>query len=161
MLSKMAKPVYRKLRLVPIQDKHFGKVTTMWKRILSTGREVMIAVTSSISKGVAYVNVEEQQFSELIEAASKSDPIILDMYNGVFDSYRYGPLTVECINHNNLNPDESKEVYRSIYKWDLILREKSSDSDSDSESNQEKINRHQWICCGETHHLVGGFRISI
>lgn len=159
----MAKPVYRKLRLVPIQDKHFGKVITKWKRTLSTGREVMIAVTSSISKGLVYVNVEEQQFSELIEAASKSDPIVLDIYDGAFDSYRYGPLTVECINHDNLNSDESREVYRSIYKWDLILREKSSDSESESESelDQEKINRHQWICCGETHHLVGGFTISI
>lgn len=159
----MAKPVYRKLRLVPIQDKYFGKVTTKWKRTLSTGREVMIAVTSTISKGVAYVNVEEQQYSELIEAASKSDPVVLDMYDGAFDSYRYGPLTVECINHDNLNLDESKEVYRSIYKWDLILREKSSESESELESelDEEKINRHQWICCGETHNLVGGFTISV
>ena len=159
----MAKPVYRKLRLVPKQDKHFGKVITKWKRTLSTGREVMIAVTSSISKGVAYVNVEEQQCSELMEAESKCDPIVLDTYDGAFDSYRYGPLTVECMDHESLNPTESKEVYRSIYKWDLILREKSSDSESESESelDQEKIKRHQWICCGETHHLVGGFTISL
>lgn len=159
----MAKPIYRKLRLVPKQNEHFGKLITKWKRTLSTGREVMIAVTSSISNGVAYVNVKEQQCRELIKASTKSNPLVLDMYNGAFESYRYGPITVECIDQDNLNSVEKKELYRSIYKWDLILREKSSDSDSESESefDQEKTKRDKWIYCGETHHLVGGFGIII
>ena len=161
----MAKPIYRKLRLVPKQNQHFGKLITKWKRTLSTGREVMIAVTSSISNGVAYVNVKEQQCRELIKASIKSNPLVLDMYNGAFESYHYGPITVECIDQDNLNSVEKKELYRSIYKWDLILREKSSDSESESESesefDQEKTKRHKWIYCGETHHLVGGFAVII
>ena len=157
----MAKPVYRKLRLVPRQDKNFGKVITKWKRILTTGREVMIIVTSSISNGTAYVNVEEQQCSELIKVSNKSNPVILDMYDGAFESYCYGPITVECIDQSNLNLAENMELYRSIYKWDLILREKSNESESESELDQEKFKKQQWICCGETHHLIGGFTISL
>ena len=60
------------------------------------------------------------------------------MYDGAFESYCYGPITVECIDQSNLNLAENMELYRSIYKWDYH-QEKNLTNLSLGQSSTRKI----------------------
>tara|TARA_A200000113_G_scaffold222178_2_gene235337 strand:- start:432 stop:923 length:492 start_codon:yes stop_codon:yes gene_type:complete len=161
MLSKMAK--ITTIELIPNLVSDWGQIITKWRRNLSTGREVVIDVTNTISSGKVYVDIIRDDVLDKIIQQREND-IILDYYDGSVQNYGYGinKVTVKCCNQEDLSEDEKKELYRSIYKWDLVYREKSSDSESDSgsELDQAKIKRHQWICCGEQHVLIGGFNIK-
>jgi hypothetical protein len=162
MLSKMAKYEIFRIKLTPNLASEWGEVTTEWKRTLTTGKEAIIRVTNTISCGDAYVDIDEEQYQELL---LKSDQdVMLTHYDGGFENYGcgIGKVTVTCCNEYVLNEQEKNEVYRSIYKWDLVYREKSSDSESDSgsEMDQAKLKRHTWICTVEYHKLLGGFTIK-
>lgn len=158
----MARPAQKRFDLIPKLHQGYGEVITRWKRVLTTGKQVTIEVTSTISTGTAHVYLDEQSCEALIASSKLDHTVILDDYEGAFECYKHGPLTVACLESDDMTSQESKEVYRSIYKWDLVYRDKSSDSESESgsEPDQEKIQRHMWVCCGEEHRLVGGFTIS-
>lgn len=161
MLSKMAK--ITRIELIPRLVSDWGQIITKWKRQLASGKEVSIYVINTISSGEVYVDIFDDDMFVKINQNNNND-IVLDHYDGAVQNYRYGinKVTVKCCDQEDLSEDEKKEMYRSIYKWDLVYREKSSDSESESgsEVDQRKIQKHQWICCGEEHHLIGGYTIK-
>jgi hypothetical protein len=161
MLSKMAK--ITRIELTPRLVSDWGQIITKWRRRLTTGKEVTIQVTNTISSGKVFVDIIDDDIFDKLNANKEND-IILDDYDGAVENYGYGinKVTVKCCDQDGLSEDEQKELYRSIYKWDLVYRDKSSDSESDSgsEIDQAKIQKHSWICCGEQQRLIGGFTIK-
>lgn len=161
MLSKMAK--ITRIELTPRLVSDWGQIITKWRRRLTTGKEVTIQVINTISSGKVFVDIIDDDIFDKLNANKEND-IILDDYEGAVENYGYGinKVTVKCCDQDGLSEDEKKELYRSIYKWDLVYREKSSDSESDSgsEIDQAKIQKHSWICCGEQQRLIGGFTIK-
>jgi hypothetical protein len=161
MLSKMAK--ITRIELTPRLVSDWGQIITKWKRRLSTGREVSIYVINTVSSGKVFVDITDDDVFDKLNENNDKD-IILDEYCGAVENYGYSinKVTVKCCDQQNLNETEKKELYRSIYKWDLVYREKSSDSESDSgsEIDQAKIKKHSWVCSGEQQRLIGGFTIK-
>ena len=178
MLSKMARPetnyeglVCFKLEIKSDLQSCYIK-STVWQKTISNGRVITLEVNDEYAEANAYIYTTALMANYIRLNNSREPSLRLDNYDGDIEP------TKPCINrvmkidgieldHNKLvasgqfTSEEATEIYRNVVKWDIIPRDKSSDSESesDSECDTKKLQKNEWKYSGEKNIIVGTFDI--
>lgn len=179
MLSKMARPEtnedgerYFKLTIRNDMQSCYKKIVN-WQKKLSNGRIITLQSIEDYKSANAYVYTTPINANYLKLNNSREPSINLDDYDGNIEPTSAPidkSITIDGINLNtntlinsgHFTKAEAEEVYRSVVKWDVNLREKSSDSESNSDSDYDtkKLQKHNWIFYGEKNIIIGTFDID-
>jgi len=178
MLSKMARPEtnyegQRYFKIVIRNDlQSCYKKITNWQKVLSNGRIIHLKIDEDYKEANAYIYTTIDVAKYLNLNNTREPSINLDHYDGdieVTSNPTKKNATVDNINLdiNNLvqtgqfTQKEAEEIYRNVVKWDIYVREKSSDSESNSDSDcdTKKLQKHNWQFCGEENIIIGTFDI--
>ena len=178
MLSKLARPEtneqenkYFKLTIRNDMQSCYKKIIK-WQKPISNGRIITLQIAKDYKNATAYIYTT-QLIANYIRLNNSREPSLrLDNYDGdievTHDSVG-NTITVDNINldinsltnSGQFTKAEAEEIYRSVVKWDIYLREKSSDSESNSDSDcdTKKLYKHNWMFYGEENIIVGTFDI--
>lgn len=178
MLSKLARPEtnYEEMRYFKIvirdDSQSCYKKITKWQKILSNGRIIHLQFNEDYKQANAYIYTTTDIAKYLKLNNSREPSINLDHYDGDIENVSSQINKIVTIDNINLDintliqsgqftKDEAEEIYRTVVKWDIYLREKSSDSEtnSDSDYDTKKLQKHNWQFCGEENIIVGTFDI--
>ena len=179
MLSKMARPEtdqegerYFKLTIRDDMQSCYKKIVN-WQKKISNGRIITLQNIEDYKSANAYVYTTPVIANYLKLNNSRELSILLDIYDGNIEptsaainkSISIDGIKLDIntlVNSGHFTKAEAKEIYRSVVKWDVNLREKSSDSESNSDSDYDtkKLHKHNWTFYGEKNIIIGTFDIS-
>jgi hypothetical protein len=140
-----------------------------WKTTLSNGKEVIVEVGRLYGAAKFTIELNNDEYSNLL-SCSKTGTIVLNDfdYNLIYTKGQQDtwieingvPLNL-CTNLPNITQQEKMELYRIIYKWDVISREKSSgsESNSDSDFDEEKLNHNNCKHLSTKYAIIRGYQL--
>ena len=141
----------------------------LWSTTLTTGKQVTIEVGRLYGAAKFTAELDNEEYSDLL-SCSKTGTIVLNDfdYNLIYTKDQRD-LWIEVngvplkagIDIPNITKKEKMELYRTIYKWDLISREKSSgsESNSDSEFDEEKLTHNNCKHLTTKYAIIRGYQI--
>ncbi len=178
MLSKMARPEtnYESLVCFKLEIKHDLQScyikSTVWQKTISNGRVITLEVNDEYVDANAYIYTTALTANYIKLNNSREPSLCLDNYDGDIEPtkpYINRVMKIDGIelDYNKLvasgqfTSKEAIEIYRNVVKWDIIPRDKSSDSESesDSECDIKKLQKNEWKYSGEKNIIVGTFNI--
>ena len=177
MLSKMATmsvstSTPRCIKLCTIGKKSYYSKTTTWQKTISNGRIVTLEIKNDYSIANAYIYTTPDAASTIVSACSTKNIIDLDEYDGDIEAQAVPHSRMLSVDNIELDVnkltesgmftrEEAKEIYRTALKWDIVIRDKSSDSEScsDSDCDTKKLQKHAWKFCNEKNVIIGNFAI--
>ena len=177
MLSKMATmsvstSTPRCIRLCTIGKKSYYSKTTSWQKAISNGRIVTLKIKNDYSVADAYIYTTPDAASTIVSDCCSENIIDLDDYDGDIETQTAPDKCTLSVNNIELDVnkltesgmftrEEAKEIYRTALKWDIVIRDKSSDSEScsDSDCDTKKLQKHAWKFCNEKNVIIGNFAI--
>jgi len=140
-----------------------------WKTTLSSGKEVIVEVGRLYGAAKFTAELNNDEYSNLL-SCSKTGTIVLNDfdYNLIYTKDQRDtwieingvPLKL-CTDIPNITQKEKMELYRIIYKWDIISREKSSgsESNSDSDFDEEKLNHNNCKHLCTKYAVIRGYQL--
>ena len=117
------------------------------------------------------LELDKEEYQDLIDNSENGTIVINDFdYNIEYirqEKETWVEINGVPLNSNskipNLNIREKQELYRIIYKWDIIERtEKSSgsESDSDSDFDEEKLSHNKCKHLNTKFAIINGFKLT-
>tara|TARA_B100000902_G_C27317127_1_gene922000 strand:- start:523 stop:1056 length:534 start_codon:yes stop_codon:yes gene_type:complete len=153
------------------QSSYYTKMTS-WKKTISNGRIITLTIHNDYEDANAYIYTTPETASNIVSLCSRLNFIELDSYDGDIEVYTKPckqfmtvdevDLNIEkLVNSGKFTREEAKEIYRTALKWDIVFRDKSSDSESfsDSDCDTKKLQKHAWKFCAEKNIIKGQFHI--
>lgn len=142
----------------------------IWKATLSNNKTVLIEVGKLYDIGNFKVYLDSDEYSD-INFNSSFGTIVISDFDYSIKSLRQLKETWIEINNTpfnlkskipNLTLDEKQELYRIIYKWDVVEREEKSsgsESDSDSDFDDKKLSRNNCELITTKYAIVNGYKV--
>ena len=157
-------------RIEPKNNKCSQELET-WEASLTCGKIVHIKIGRIYDMSKFTLELDNQEREELINNSENGTIVINDFdYNVEYirqekDSWiEINGVQLNSINKiPNINFREKQELYRIIYKWDLIERtEKSSgsESDSDSDFDEQKLSHNNCKHINTQYAIINGFKLT-
>jgi len=175
-----------KLKIMPSDNKYSDSVNSysieprknnscqeveIWKTILSNGKTVNVEIGRLYDMGKFTLELDQQEYDTLINNCNSGTIIINDFDYNIDYVRNVKDIWVEvngiplkaCNKIPDINSQEKMELYRIIYKWDIIARdEKSSgsESNSDSDFDEQKLTHNNCIHLTTKYAIINGFDIN-
>lgn len=142
----------------------------IWKATLSNNKTVVVEVGKLYDIGNFKVYLDSDEYSD-ITSNSNFGTIVISDFDYSINSLRQLKETWIEVNSTPftlknkipyLTRDEKFELYRIIYKWDVVEREdksSGSESDSDSDFDDKKLSRNNCELIATKYAIVNGYEI--
>ena len=142
-----------------------------WRATLKNGKTINIEIGRLYNMSNFIVELDNEEYKELINN-SESGTIVINDFDYNIEYIRQEKDTWIEINGiplnsktkiPNLSWNERQEIYRIIYKWDIIERtDKSSgsESESDSDFDMEKMTHNNCKHLNTKYAIINGFKIN-
>ena len=178
MLSKLVHMPYdmsydmetKSYRIQPKNNNCSQEVET-WQTSLKNGKIVNIEIGRLYDMSNFTLELDREEYQELTKNSEKGTIVINDFDYNIEYIRQEKEIWIEIngvplSNNNNipnLNSREKQELYRIIYKWDIVERtEKSSgsESDSDSDFDEEKLSHNNCKHLNTKFAIINGFKLT-
>ena len=142
-----------------------------WQASLKNGKLINIEIGRLYNMSTFTLELDKEEYQDLINNSENGTIVINDFDYNVEYIRQEKEIWVEIngvpLNSTskipNLNDREKQELYRIIYKWDIIERtEKSSgsESDSDSDFDEEKLCHNKCKHLNTKFAIINGFKLT-
>ena len=142
-----------------------------WQATLSNGKIVTIEIGRTYDMSNFTLELDSEEYYDVLNN-SKKGTIVINNFDYNVDYIRLEKelwVEINGISIDNMSKikgltfKEKQELYRIIYKWDIIERtEKSSgsESDSDSDFDEEKLTHNNCSHISTKYAIVNGYNVN-
>ena len=153
------------------KNKNCSQELETWEASLKNGKVINIEIGRIYNMSNFTLELDREEYQNLINNSENGTVVINDFDYNVEYIRQEKDTWIEIngvpLNGNNIIPNinlmEKQELYRTIYKWDIIKRTKKSsgsESDSDSDFDEEKLSHNNCKHLSTKFAIINGFKLT-